>query len=313
MAPRGQTEAQSEAQSEAQAASEPGPQPAATPDIVALVAGQPITAAELIATWMHREAPAVRAMMEHLIFGRLGVAEGARLEIQLDPAMLEGRYQEGIERLESEIARTEGSPEEGGPTLERFIRVFLGLDPDLYRQELRRGLEIDLLVERCVRAWLLSAERAEVRMIVVDSRETLDDIRTALDAGGDFGDLAKTYSQHASSESGGRMTPVVRSDAGISRLAFATRIGEVGGPIFEQGTYLLIQVLERPEPLEGKWSLIGEAVEASLAERPIEDLEYMQWKAAMQEIYEVDLSPLLELVGEVPVPNPDPDPEREKP
>jgi hypothetical protein len=237
-----------------------------------------------------------------MIFGRLGVAEAARLSMSLDPVMVEKRYQKGIERLRSQIARSEGTPEEGGPTLERFVSNYLGLDPERYRQQLRRGLEIDLLVERCVRAWLLQSERAEVRMIVVETRKAVDEMRSKLDAGEDFGELARQYSVHESKEQGGAMTPVVRSDSAISRLAFATPIGQLGGPIFEQGNYMLLETVARPAPLVGDWSRIGASVEASLAERPIEDLEYMQWKAAMQDTYEVDLTPLLDLVGELPAP-----------
>ena len=55
----------------------------------------------------------------------------------------------------------------------------------------------------------------------------------------------------------------------------------------------------RPAPVEGDWRAVGGRVEASLAGRGIEDPEYWQWKTAMLARYEVDMTPFLELVGQV--------------
>ena len=49
--------------------------------------------------------------------------------------------------------------------------------------------------------------------------------------------------------------------------------------------------------MEGSWQDVGSAVEASLRDRPVEDPEYWQWKSAMLEVYEVDMTPFLELMG----------------
>jgi foldase protein PrsA len=267
------------------------PKGASSGDVVARVAGQPVYAAELLAQWMHRDAGVLRGHLENLVFSRLVVAEARRLSIQLDAAMVDARYQEGLDRLRGQIAK-----DEPGLTLEKYVTDRLGLDPDHYMADLRRDLETDLLAERCVRAWLLSCERAEVRVIVLDSREDVEAVQAELDKGGDFADLAREHSLHESKENGGRVPPVVRSDSGLARLAFATATGTIGGPIFEDGKYLLLQVTGRPEPVEGTWSAVGAAVEASLTSQPIEDPEYWQWKHAMQETYVVDLSPLRELL-----------------
>ncbi len=260
-------------------------------DVVARVAGQPVYAAELLAQWMHRDAGVLRGHLENLVFSRLVVAESRRLSVTLDATMVDSRYQDGLERLRSQIAK-----DEPGLTLDAYISNRLGLDPEHYLDDLRRDLEIDLLAERCVRAWLLASERAEVRVIVLDSRPAVEETQAALAKGTDFGDIARDKSLHESKEAGGRVPPVVRSDSGLARLAFATAVGSVGGPIFENGSYLLIEVTGRPEPVEGGWSAVGPAVEASLLAQPIEDPEYWQWKHAMQETYVVDLSPLRELL-----------------
>ncbi len=53
----------------------------------------------------------------------------------------------------------------------------------------------------------------------------------------------------------------------------------------------------RPEPIEGDWRAIGAQVERSLEERPVQELEFVDWEEAMFTRYEVDTTPFLELIG----------------
>lgn len=259
--------------------------------VVAQVAGQPVYAADLLAHWMHRDSDSLRGHLENLVFSRLIVAEAHRLGVTLAANLVESRYEAGLKRLAEELEQ-----DEPGLGVDGYIRSRLGLDPERYKHDLRRDLEIDLLAERCVRAWLLASERAEVRVLVVQERAQLEEVQKALAAGGDFAELAKEKSTHESRVDGGRIPPVVRSESGLARLAFATPVGQVGGPIAEEGNFLLLQVTARPEPIADNWSEAGPAVEASLLAVPIADPEYWQWKSAMNDTYEVDLTPLRDLL-----------------
>ena len=109
--------------------------------------------------------------------------------------------------------------------------------------------------------------------------------------------LAKEYSVAETADEGGRIPPVVRGEAALARLAFSTPVGEVGGPVREGERWLFLRVVSRPAPLVGTWSEIAATVEASLVELPIEDPEFWQWKADLLARHEVDMTPLLELVG----------------
>ena len=260
---------------------------------IARVAGRDVPASELLELWLFRESPKVRAYLEELVLSRLVLAESHRLEIQLDPALLEERVEAASRALERRVEDTEP-----GLAVDDFIRQRLGLDPERYRARLVREVEIDLLAERCVRAWLLESERANVRVIVMEDRAKVDEVLAKLEAGEDFSALAGAYSIEESAGDGGRVPPVVRSNVALSRLAFTTPLGQYGGPVFEGGRYLFLQVDERPAPMEGGWSAIGEAVEASLDGREIEDPEYWQWKTAMLDRYSVDMSAFLDVVGE---------------
>ncbi|MFT5051520.1 MAG: parvulin-like peptidyl-prolyl isomerase [Chlamydiales bacterium] len=260
---------------------------------IATVAGHPIVASELLELWLFRESPKVRAYLEELVLSKLVLTEAHRIEISLATAVLDEAVAQSLEALGQKLQEGELDLD-----VDQFIQQRLGLNPQIYRARLRAETEIDLLAERCVRAWLLQSERAQVRVIVVEDRDAVDVVQAKLDQGVDFGLLADEHSIEGSGSDGGRVPPVVRSGVALSRLAFSTPIGKVGGPVLEQERYLFLKVDERSKAVEGTWKELRDPVEASLRERGIEDPEYWQWKTAMLERYSVDMTPFLDLVGE---------------
>jgi hypothetical protein len=260
---------------------------------VARFAGQPVPVGELLEAWLHRASPDVRQYLDELILERLIVAEARRVGVQLDPALVQSKVSGARAAIAAAIEEA-GT----GMSLEEFIRRRLGLDPGRYLERVERQATLDLLASRCVRAWLFESERAEVRVVVAASRADADLVEAGLVQGVDFSELARRHSADPSAAEGGRIAPVVRSRAAISRLAFTTRVGEVGGPVEEGGRFLFLVVDARKQPVEGGWAQLGPLVEQDLTTRAIEDHEFVQWKAAMVERYEIDTTPFLELAGE---------------
>jgi hypothetical protein len=84
----------------------------------------------------------------------------------------------------------------------------------------------------------------------------------------------------------------------LSRLAFHTEPGTVGGPLEDGDRFLLILVEELHAPRAGSWAEIGAAVEQSLAERPLDETEYRQWELFLDRVHAPDLAPFFELAGE---------------
>ena len=128
--------------------------------------------------------------------------------------------------------------------------------------------------------------------------DALDAVRAALDAGRTFEDVAAEFGSDRTPSGAARLSIVRSENHPLARLAFATRPGEVGGPLFQSGGYLLILVREHlaPEPFEPGSSL--ERLTESLAQTGVDNLEFVQWRAAMVRRYTVDLAPFFELVGD---------------
>lgn len=259
--------------------------------VIARVAGAPVDASELLGQWMHSESTVLGDYVDKLVNTRIARSEAQRLGVRVDSAEVEARYRDACAEL-GELVREKGH----AGTPEDFVRDRLGLDPQRYFERVRLQCEDQLLAERAVRAWLQSSERATLRVIVVADAARASEVRAALAGGMSFEEAARRYSLDPSREQGGRVPPVVRSERSpLAQLVFRTAPGEVGGPLEQGGKLLLARVDEHLPGGGGSWAELGPAVLRSLAEQPIEEAEFWQWRAAMERYYEVDLSPLLEL------------------
>lgn len=261
--------------------------------VVARVAGEEIPVGELLAFWLHNRSIEVREMLEHLVSAELITLEARRLGVEVDPELVDLGLVRTRQEIEEQIRR-----EDPTSNFNEFVEVRLGLDSERYESQLRREVERKLLGERVVRAFVMGQPHTELNVIVVRSKAEADAAMERIQAGEEFAVVARDVSLDPSAERGGRIPPVLRNGSVISELAFRTPVGKIGGPIEENQAWLIAQIVGRPEPVVGDWALIGEQVEESLREFPLEDPEYWQWKSEMRRSYQVDLTPFFELVGE---------------
>ncbi|MEZ6005017.1 MAG: peptidylprolyl isomerase [Planctomycetota bacterium] len=261
-------------------------------DLLAKVAGQELRAQDVLAAWAFRDSESLRDLFDRLVLDRLVQAEATRLGVQLLPELLEADWRETLAYFDERVAEAQPGMARGA-----FIQTRLGLDPEAYLTSMRERRRIDLTAARCVRAYSLENDAVLARLIVAPDRQVADRVEAGLAQGKSFEDLAREFSVDPSAELGGRIAPVIRSRAAMSRLAFATAVGEVGGPIQEGQRFLFLYAEALRPGVGGRWKDLAEPVEASLAEQPIEDLEFLQWQAMALARYEVDTSGMNRILG----------------
>jgi hypothetical protein len=287
---------------------EPQPQPeaqdesAAKPDAsadapqlaVGSVGGEAIDASEFFARLWMRDSERAREVFEYLVMSQITVFEADRLGLRLDPALADATVEKAWKALQDRL-ESKGSK----LTIDQHIERTLEMDHADYERKLRADAIVQLLTERCVRAWYLSNPRVELRLMELTDEAALTAAQAELDAGKPFEDVARAHGADTDAQSGGTRMTVVRSESSeLARLAFSTDVGAIGGPLVQAGRFLLIRPEMRHEAIEGSWSEVGAAVEQSLRESPIDSdrLEYAQWRAAMVRRYPIDLSRFLALV-----------------
>ncbi len=254
------------------------------------IAGQPLSAEELVREWHRIAGREVWLVLDKLVATRLAYAEAERLELRLAPEAVELRVDAELARAREEVAKKH--PDLG---FEEFIeREFE--EPLEHSVELMRvGAIRQMLAERVARTWTLENENRSLRVIVVDEAELAATLLERARNGEDFAALAREFSLDDTAEHGGFVPYVVRQEhSPLARLAFTTAPGELGGPlaIEPSGHLVIVRVEEHREPLLGDWRTVAAAVEASLARDPLSDSEFLHWKLAMERRYPIDVGPL---------------------
>lgn len=278
------------------AASAPATAPASGDPVVARIGEEEITVSELLETWMMTDSNGVRDLLGTLATARLVRAEATRFGIRLEEELVDTEFAIQLGELERELRARQP-----GVSLDEWIEGGLGLESTRYRLAIREDIERRLYAERVVRHHILTHENADIAVIVLDEEAEAAAALERLAAGESFTDLARELSVDPSGErSGGRLPPIVRNDSSLSRLAFSTPAGEVGGPMREGPRWLLLMNLGIHPPIEPAWESAGPRVEESLLLRPIEQPEFLLWKAEMQARSPADFEPFFELVGRRP-------------
>jgi len=242
--------------------------------------------------WLHDNSTA-RDVVEQMVFARMVLFEADRFGVQLAPAQVDAEVKTAIAGVEKRLA-DKGSK----LTFDEHVRRNLELDPKLYRLSMRNDAIVALLAERCVRAWALESGVCRVRVSEFREKSKLESARADLAAGKSFEEVANAYGLGEDEDAGLTAMPIVRAEnQELSRVAFATEVGQIGGPIEQSGAWLLMRVDSRDDGRDVTWAADGKAIETSLDVEPVHNMEYVQWRAAMTRRYQLDLSPFLDLVG----------------
>jgi len=257
---------------------------------VASVAGRTISVSDLIMKLVMRDADLARGLLDDLLLSRIVLLEAGALGLEPPAQDVQARVNQALDAVEARARKA------GAPDLASFVRAQLGVEPDSYLRELNADAAIDALAPRCIRSWLMSCDRREVRAMSVGGRAAADEAMARLARGEAFESVARDLSVDASRDKGGRIPPLVRGESRLARAAFATEVGSWTGPIREGELMLFLEVEAIPEVVEGTWAEIGDAVEASLKAEPVEDAEFWQWKEAMTRRHDVDTGPFQELI-----------------
>ena len=257
-----------------------------------MVAGIPLRAEDVLTEWYQVTPREVWLVVDKLVAMRLASAEAGRLGVSVAAAEVKERYDEEVRLLAADVAR-----ERPGMSVEQFVAEVLGQDPTHYGASLQRAAADQMLIERVVRAWVLANENLALRLIVVPAGD-METIQGLLAKGEDFAEVARVHSVDDTAEFGGLVPYIVRQEQSpLTRVAFETPVGEVGGPLRAGEHELLFRVEARRDARPEEWDSLRGAVLESLAAHPVSDSEFMHWKLAMERTYPVDLRRLKAVLG----------------
>jgi parvulin-like peptidyl-prolyl isomerase len=164
----------------------------------------------------------------------------ADLGVSVSPAELE------LE-IGDRLGLTQSNPEALAAALEPELKTL-----DLSESEYRQMVEADILGDKVQRVFSLSVpdttEQVRLRQIQVGTEDEARSVLERLEAGEDFGDLARELSlDTATKEEGGERGWVARDELGLSYAVkvFDLEVGTVSQPIPGPGGYFIFEVEEK--------------------------------------------------------------------
>lgn len=178
-----------------------------------------------------------------------------------------------------------------------------GLTLEDVKNNIKSNLQIELLLEPYMeitdeemaeyfetnKASFGQEEQVKASHILVETEEVALEVKAKIDAGEDFGELAKEYSiDTANSEQGGNLGYFAESKmvAEFSDAAFSLEVGEISDPVKTNHGYHIIKVEDK---IEEKLPVLEENIDeikSQLFQTKSYDA-YMAWYAEKLEEYEI--------------------------
>ena len=92
-------------------------------------------------------------------------------------------------------------------------------------------------------------KKASARHILVSTEQECEDIRTQIENGADFAEMARKHSQCPSGQQGGNLGEFFPGQMvqEFDQVVFSEEVGKVHGPVKTQFGYHLVEITERSE------------------------------------------------------------------
>ena len=203
-------------------------------------------------------------MLHRIILRDLARQEAAKTGIQISRADVDAEYDQTIRESIGGEAAGAWTPSQREKFIDELVRLRgwsrEELDIVMERQALLRRLvdarvkvTPDLIEKEYARQ---NGEKVEVRHIQLSSPRLWPELKSRLDRGEDFAQLAAAYSENRGSRANGGLLPAfTRDDPGIppifAKVAFSLQPGEVSVPVAYEGSQHVFK-MERRIPASGR-------------------------------------------------------------
>ncbi|MGD6854924.1 peptidylprolyl isomerase [Bacillus infantis] len=169
--------------------------------------------------------------------------------------------------------------------IEKYLKTEKLLEPriDLKEEEIKAYFDEN-------KDQFAQQEQVKASHILVEDEAAAKEIKSKLDKGEEFADLAKEYSTDASNaESGGELGYFGKGEmeAAFEEAAFAMKANEISGPVKTDYGYHIIKVEDKKEAKEAVYEDSKEAAKKALFDERMQT-EYYNWLEEKKEEYKIE-------------------------
>lgn len=169
--------------------------------------------------------------------------------------------------------------------IEKYLKTEKLLEPriDLKEEEIKAYFDEN-------KDQFAQQEQVKASHILVEDEAAAKEVKSKLDKGEDFADLAKEYSTDASNaESGGELGYFGKGEmeAAFEEAAFSLKANEISAPVKTDYGYHIIKVEDKKEAKEAVYEDSKEAAKKALFDERMQT-EYYNWLEEKKEEYKIE-------------------------
>ena len=258
---------------------------------VAVLAGAPVSKAELADFWFDRYPEEYGRTLDALVDERLAIREANAHGVRVPRAALETALTREVAARRTQLQTVYGDAVD----LESEVRRAYGVDVATWRSRiLSPRLHAQLLLERVVRWDTRRRPRVHARVIVVPDAARAQAVVEKLRRGADFSLTAARESIDPSGKRGGDLPWIARGDLafpGVEARLFAAGAGELVGPlevrVEGQPQLQIYKIIRVVEPWQGDLETSWQRLEDDLLATPVDLGEVERWRVRMRRDAEV--------------------------
>ncbi len=260
--------------------------------LVARAAGEAITVGQAFEALLFHHRDVTLEVIRKLAGDAILRAEARRLGVVVRAEDVDAGVRQAFEHLRERL-ELEYGPE---MSLDRFFAEDLQTSSGEYAARLRSFVETSRLAALLVRYDEICNERVVVREIAVRDRAAAQAVLQRARDGADFAVLARNESIAPSRRDGGRLPPFDRElEHPLVEPAFATPVGEIGGPIEDArggvAVFRIFRVLERIPGRDAPFAAHEDEIRSGLQDLPIDRTEYETYMRKQGRRYDVEILP----------------------
>lgn len=256
-------------------------------DVVATVGNEKITKAELYDTLVKYYGAET---LETMIVDKIIETETKKVDVNITDAEIQTEMNRiieaygGQEAFDQQMTLSGTTAETLKADIVSYMKTLKLLEPRITVTE----EEINTYFEENKDTFIQS-EQVEASHILVDDEATANEVKTQLNDGKDFAELAAKYSTDASNaQSGGELGFFGKGDMvePFETAAFSMKINEISDPVKTEFGYHIIKVTNRQEAQEASLEANRAEIEETLKDEKL-NTEYSSWLTEKQEEYAI--------------------------
>ncbi|NUM34474.1 MAG: peptidylprolyl isomerase [Candidatus Brocadiae bacterium] len=255
----------------------------ASNNIVAIVAGNPVTKDQVFDLLMERYPAQAQEIITELILYQIVKLEAKQEKISFSSHFLEKKASEEIEKIKKDIEKNRKQ------SWQDYL-IQAGVSEEKFFSDTVRKLRYKIALQSLIRLSEMKEVQIDARHIMLASKEKAQEILTKLRSNADFEALVQKESLSATKNQGGMFPKLFQGDIdpSLEKVLFSLKPMKISDVVQSPWGYHILQVIRvYPSKPDASWTQDRIEILDSLEKNPVSDRSLKRWLEKMGKKYSI--------------------------